>query len=161
MIEEYGLDPGLLTIELTESVLMGDYESVVRQMNMLRQCGVHIAMDDFGTGYSSLGYLHRLPVDVLKIDRSFIDKLAEPEGTRHIVEAVISMAQRLGLTAVAEGVETEAQHVILEQAGCHQYQGFLFARPLERVDMERCLRASRNHRFANPTLDQDDEAAIA
>ncbi|MDR3738922.1 MAG: EAL domain-containing protein [Terracidiphilus sp.] len=161
VIEEYGIDPELITIELTESVLMGDYPSVVRQMKMLRQCGVHIAMDDFGTAYSSLSYLHLLPVDVLKIDRTFIEKLTEPEGTRPIVEAVISMAQKLGLTAVAEGVETEEQHAILEAAGCHQYQGFLFARPLERVDTDRCLRASRIHRFANPALDIDEEEAIA
>lgn len=160
-LEEYGLDPSLITIELTESVVMADSASVIRQMNLLRQCGVHIAMDDFGTGYSSLSYLHRLPVDILKIDRSFIDKLVEPEGTRHIVEAVISLAQRLGLTAVAEGVETEEQHAILEAAGCHQYQGFLFARPLELVDAERCLRASRLHTFANPSLGTDDESAIA
>ena len=83
---------------------MEDYTAVVRQMNLLRQCGVHIAMDDFGTGYSSLSYIHRIPVDVLKIDRSFIEKLSEPEGTRPIVEAVIAMAKHLGLHVVAEGV---------------------------------------------------------
>jgi len=162
ILESYGIDPHLLTIELTESVVLEDFTAVLRQMNLLRQCGIHIAMDDFGTGYSSLSYLHRIPVDVLKIDRSFIEKLAEADGTRPIVEAVLSLAQRLGLTVVAEGVETAEQHEILKNAGCHEYQGFLFARPMPSADAEKCLAASRTVRFANP-LQQGDfgEAAIA
>ena len=111
-------------------------------MNLLRQCGVHIAMDDFGTGYSSLSYIHRIPVDVLKIDRSFIERLTEPEGTRPIVEAVIAMAKHLGLHVVAEGVETTEQHGILQKAGCERFQGYLFARPLPPEEAESCLRAS-------------------
>jgi len=161
VLEEFRLDPRLLTIELTESVVMDDDATARRQMNLLRQCGIHIAMDDFGTGYSSLSYLHRIPVDVLKIDRSFIDQLEAPEGTRPIVEAVISLAQRLSLTVVAEGVETEAQHAILDKAGCHEYQGYLFARPMNAADAGRCLRASRVHRFAKASDDVDGAAAIA
>ena len=156
-----GMDPGLLTLELTESVVMEDYTAVVRQVNLLRQCGIHIAMDDFGTGYSSLSYLNRIPVDVLKIDRSFIEKLTEPEGTRPVVEAVISLAQRLGLTTVAEGVETKEQQVILRRAGCHEFQGFLFARPLTSTDAEKCLQASRIHRFAQPSQALENGEAVA
>ncbi len=144
------LAPEHLILELTESVVMEDYENVVRQMNLLKQCGVRIAMDDFGTGYSSLSYIHRIPIDVLKIDRSFIEKLADPEGTRPIVEAVISMARHLGLQVVAEGVETTEQQDILQQAGCHSFQGYLFARPLSPADAENCLTASITTPFANP-----------
>jgi diguanylate cyclase (GGDEF)-like protein len=148
---ECNLDPSHLILELTESVVMEDYSSVVTQMNLLRQCGVHIAMDDFGTGYSSLSYIHRIPVDVLKIDRSFVERLADPVGTRPIVEAVIGMAQRLGLHIIAEGVETEEQKRILHQAGCHAYQGFLFARPLAPEQAENCLKASLTVPFAKPS----------
>lgn len=147
---ECGLNPEHLILELTESVVMEDYAAVVRQMNLLRQCGVHIAMDDFGTGYSSLSYIHRIPVDVLKIDRSFVERIADPEGTRPIVEAVIAMAKHLGLHVVAEGVETHEQQNILRQAGCQGFQGFLFARPLPAEDAENCLKASRTIPFANP-----------
>ncbi|HVZ84237.1 MAG TPA: EAL domain-containing protein [Terracidiphilus sp.] len=161
VITEFNVPADRLVLELTESVVMGDYESVVRQMNMLRQCGVHIAMDDFGTGYSSLSYLHRIPVNILKIDRSFVDKLTDPDGTRPIVEAVISMGLRLGLKVVAEGVETEEQHRILEKAGCDGYQGFLFARPMPPEDAEKCIRASLDQPFANPLQKQPKETGRA
>ncbi len=149
---ECNLAPEHLILELTESVVMEDYDTVVRQMTLLKQCGVRIAMDDFGTGYSSLSYIHRIPIDVLKIDRSFIERLADPEGTRPIVEAVIAMARHLGLQVVAEGVETTEQQDILQQAGCHSYQGFLFARPLPAEEAEGCLAASRSTPFANPRM---------
>ena len=149
---ECSLDPSHLILELTESVVMEDYSSVVSQMNLLRQCGVHIAMDDFGTGYSSLSYIHRIPVDVLKIDRSFIERLTDPGGTRPIVEAVVGLSQRLGLHVVAEGVETQEQRRILQQAGCDRYQGYLFARPLPPEEAESCLKASLTVPFANPLL---------
>jgi diguanylate cyclase (GGDEF)-like protein len=152
IFSECGLAPENLILELTESVVMEDYASVVSQMNLLRQCGVHIAMDDFGTGYSSLSYIHRIPVDVLKIDRSFIERLAEPDGTRPIVEAVIAMARHLGLQVVAEGVETLEQQQILQQAGCQGFQGYLFARPLPPEEAESCLRASFTTPFAKPAV---------
>jgi diguanylate cyclase (GGDEF)-like protein len=129
ILDEYELTPESLLLELTETVLMSDYGAVVRQMNLLKEFGVRIAMDDFGIGYSSLSSIHKLPIDVLKIDRSFIERITDVDGTRPIVEAVISMASRLGLTVVAEGVETEVQKRILQEAGCHALQGFLLARP--------------------------------
>jgi EAL domain-containing protein (putative c-di-GMP-specific phosphodiesterase class I) len=149
---ECGLEPEHLILELTESVIMEDYASVVSQMNLLRQCGVHIALDDFGTGYSSLSYIHRIPVDMLKIDRSFVERLAVPDGTRPIVEAVIAMAKHLGLHVVAEGVETAEQQHILQQAGCQGFQGYLFERPLPPDEAESCLRASITTPFAKPTI---------
>jgi EAL domain-containing protein (putative c-di-GMP-specific phosphodiesterase class I) len=118
-------------------------------------------MDDFGTGYSSLSYIHRIPVDVLKIDRSFVERLEDPEGTRPIVEAVISMARHLGLNVVAEGVETKEQQNILQLAGCHGFQGFLFARPLPPDQAELCLKASRTIRFANATSQAGGDLAVA
>jgi len=150
IFSECNLSPEYLILELTESVVMEDYEAVVRQMTLLKQCGIRIAMDDFGTGYSSLSYIHRIPIDLLKIDRSFIERVADPEGTRPIVEAVIAMARHLGLQVVAEGVETAEQQKILQQAGCHSFQGFLFARPLAPEDAENCLTASMDTPFANP-----------
>lgn len=161
IFSDCNLAPEHLILELTESVVMEDYETVVRQMTLLKQCGVRIAMDDFGTGYSSLSYLHRIPIDVLKIDRSFIERLADPEGTRPIVEAVIAMARHLGLQVVAEGVETTEQQDILQQAGCHSYQGYLFARPLPPEEAENCLAASRNTPFANPQLFRLVSQAVA
>jgi diguanylate cyclase (GGDEF)-like protein len=149
---ECGLEPEHLILELTESVIMEDFASVVSQMNLLRQCGVHIALDDFGTGYSSLSYIHRIPVDMLKIDRSFVERLADPDGTRPIVEAVIAMAKHLGLHVVAEGVETVEQQHILQQAGCQGFQGYLFERPLPPDEAESCLRASITTPFAKPTI---------
>jgi len=141
-----------LILELTESVVMEDYRPVVDQMTLLREHGVHIAMDDFGTGYSSLSYIHQIPIDLLKIDRSFIERVADPEGTRPIVEAVIAMAKHLGLHVVAEGVETEEQQNILHQAGCQSFQGFLFAHPLPPDEAESCLRAGRSVRFPIPLV---------
>ena len=161
IITDCGVAPEHLVLELTESVVMEDDETVVRQMNLLRQCGVHIAMDDFGTGYSSLSYIHRIPVDVLKIDRSFVERLAEPEGTRPIVEAVISMARHLGMVVVAEGVETTEQQNILEKAGCNGFQGYLFARPLPPEDAENCLRACLTTPFANPAQQYGGGLAVA
>jgi diguanylate cyclase (GGDEF)-like protein len=161
LFSEFNISPGQLVLELTESVVMDDYDGVVRQMNLLRQCGVQIAMDDFGTGYSSLSYLHRIPVNILKIDRSFIEKIADPDGTRPIVEAVISMAQRLGLLVVAEGVETSEQHCILEKAGCHSYQGFLFARPQSPEEAEKSLNASRTSLFGSLALPRTEGRAVA
>jgi EAL domain-containing protein (putative c-di-GMP-specific phosphodiesterase class I) len=141
-----------LILELTESVVMEDYRPVVHQMTLLRKHGAHIAMDDFGTGYSSLSYIHQIPIDLLKIDRSFIERVADPEGTRPIVEAVIAMAKHLGLHVVAEGVETEEQQNILHQAGCQSFQGFLFAHPLPPDEAETCLRAGRSVRFPIPLV---------
>jgi diguanylate cyclase (GGDEF)-like protein len=130
ILEKTGLDPKLLELELTESVVMRDFEESSRQLRYLNQLGIRIAIDDFGTGYSSLSYLHQLPIDVLKIDRSFVEKILEVEGTRPIVEAVISMAHTLGLQVIAEGVETSKQAVFLEEINCQTMQGYFFSRAL-------------------------------
>lgn len=145
-----GVGAEFLTLELTESAVMDDYKAVVRQMNLLRALGVSLAIDDFGTGHSSLSYLHKLPIDVLKIDRSFVERLDTPESTRPIVEAVISMARHLDLMTVAEGVETGEQRRILLQAGCSVFQGYLFGRPMRAADAEGLLLAGAERLSALP-----------
>ena len=129
-LQETGLDPHSLMLEITEGVLMTDAEASIVTLKKLRDVGVQLAIDDFGTGYSSLGYLKRFPVDILKIDRSFVDGLGtDPEDTA-IVEAVITLARTLGLVATAEGVETAEQLANLRALDCELGQGYYFAKPL-------------------------------
>ena len=129
-LRETGLDPGLLELELTESMLMQDAERAVAVLTELKGLGVRLAIDDFGTGYSSMSYLKRFPVDVLKVDRSFVQGIEGDQGDSAIVRAVISMAHAMGLKVVGEGVETKAQLQQLRHLRCHHGQGYLFARPL-------------------------------
>ncbi len=129
-VRDSGLAPGCLTLEITESVLMGDHEAVALTMRQLRAHGAAISIDDFGTGFSSLGYLERLPVDELKVDRSFVAPLGRRGRSRAIVESVVDLAHAVGLTVVAEGVEDAEQGAVLTRMGCDIGQGFHFARPL-------------------------------
>ncbi|HLT62996.1 MAG TPA: EAL domain-containing protein, partial [Pseudohongiella sp.] len=130
-LRETGLDPRFLELEITESMLMDNIEQAITILTELKTLGVTIAIDDFGTGYSSLSYLTRLPVDKLKVDRSFVSNL--PESPRHtaIATAIIAMAQRLRLQVVAEGVETEPQASFLHSHQCSIVQGYLYGRPVE------------------------------
>ena len=129
IIEETGIEPASLCLEVTESVLIEDPESSIRMLTALKELGVKIAIDDFGTGYSSLEYLRRLPVDCVKVDRSFVRGLPENEEDVAIVNAVIELGHALKLSVTAEGVETTAQFDNLRAAGCDTAQGFLFFRP--------------------------------
>jgi diguanylate cyclase (GGDEF)-like protein len=130
ILSETGADPAFVELELTEGLVMNNVEDSSRQMKSLKLLGVQIAVDDFGTGYSSLSYLHRLPIDTLKIDRSFVEKIADPGGTRPIVETIMSLARSLGMRTVAEGVETQAQLEIIRELDCDFIQGFLFCHPV-------------------------------
>ena len=130
-LEDSGLPPRRLQLELTETVLMDDVDGHVAVMRDLKQLGVSLALDDFGKGYSSLGYLHRFPIDRIKIDRDFVRGLPDSRADRAIVSAVLSFAGALGMEVVAEGVETQ-QHVdALRELGCEYVQGFFFHRPVE------------------------------
>jgi len=151
ILTESGLDPSLLVLELTESIVMQDIEETTRQMTRLKKLGIRIAIDDFGTGYSSLSYLHCLPIDLLKIDRSFIENLNMPEGTRPIVEAVLSMAHALGYSVVAEGVETPDQLATLQKGKCNIIQGYLFSRPLKSSAVAPILLAGRLEKKSSAT----------
>ncbi len=125
-----GANPQRLELELTESQLVEDIDGVIAKMGALRAHGVHFALDDFGTGYSSLNYLRRLPLSKLKIDKSFVDNLADEANDAAIVRTVVALGASLKLAVIAEGVETEGQCAALAQAGCLQYQGYLFGRPV-------------------------------
>lgn len=131
-----GVEPERLKLEITESALVKDVESVILKMNNLKKLGINFSIDDFGTGYSSLSYLKRLPLDQLKIDQSFVRDLLEDSSDAVIVQTIIALGENLGLDVIAEGVETAEQHQFLMQHGCFNYQGYFFSRPLNAADFE-------------------------
>jgi diguanylate cyclase (GGDEF)-like protein len=135
IIENSSIDPQLMTLELTESMLLEDIENKIESMKRLKDLGLKLSIDDFGTGYSSLSYLRRLPLDELKIDRSFFVNLFEDTKGRSLLSSLIFLAHNLNLRTVAEGVETEAQLRFLQKERCDLYQGFLFKPPLESVEV--------------------------
>lgn len=130
------VDPGLVELEITESLLMRDVEGTIATLKMLREFGMKISVDDFGTGYSSLSYLKRFPISTLKIDRSFVQDLHKNNDDAAICAAILAMASKLGLSVVAEGVELEEQLEFLRRHGCEQIQGFLFSKPLPVAELE-------------------------
>ena len=134
-----GLPPERLELEITEMVLLGDNEATLGTLFQLRDLGVRVAMDDFGTGYSSLSYLQTFPFDKIKIDRSFVSDIAEGVGSLNIVRAVTAMAQGLGMTTTAEGVETTEQLEMVKAEGCTEMQGFLFSHPLPASEVAKLL----------------------
>lgn len=142
VLQRTGANPHKLKLELTESLLMGDEEDTIAKMTALGSIGVGFALDDFGTGYACLAYLRRLPLERLKIDRSFVvDVLNEPNDAA-IARTIVTLAQSLGLSVIAEGVETVEQRNFLERNGCHEYQGYLFGRPEPIAVFERLLAQS-------------------
>jgi EAL domain-containing protein (putative c-di-GMP-specific phosphodiesterase class I) len=138
-LEATGARPSLLKLELTESTLVGDINEVVRKMTELQTWGVGFALDDFGTGYSSLAYLKRLPLDTLKIDQSFVRDIFEDANDAAIARMVVVLGRSLGLTVIAEGVETLEQRYFLAQQGCQLYQGYLFGRPQPVVEFQQAV----------------------
>ena len=126
-----GLPPGLLTLELTESVLMQDAEAATRMLVDLKALGVRLAIDDFGTGYSSLNYLRRFPIDELKIDRSFVASLDDGPTQSAVVLSILRLSETLRLETVAEGIEEPQQLAVLRDLGADLGQGYFFARPLD------------------------------
>jgi diguanylate cyclase (GGDEF)-like protein/PAS domain S-box-containing protein len=138
-IAEWGVLPEEVGLEITETVVLGENRAYLERLVALRAAGIRVILDDFGTGYSSLSYLRRFPLDVLKLDRSFVTGLGSDPGATAIVSAVTQMAQTLKLVVVAEGVERPAQLRTLEALGCELAQGYLFARPMSCVKIERLL----------------------
>jgi len=140
-LASHGTDPRRLKLELTEGLLLEDTEATIAKMGELKRYGVGFALDDFGTGYSSLAYLKRLPFDQLKIDQSFVrDVLTDPNDAA-IARTIVALGASLGLSVVAEGVETEAQRAFLERHQCHSWQGYLLGRPMPVQDFEHTVRA--------------------
>lgn len=136
-LAQTGVNPKKIKLELTESMVLHNVADTIDKMKQLHSLGVDFSMDDFGTGYSSLAHLTELPIQQLKIDRSFVRHIATNFNDAVIVQTIIGMAQNLGMTVIAEGVETEAQRVCLEKFGCPTYQGYLFGRPLPLLEFEK------------------------
>src|SRR5690606_29114560 len=130
ILQARGIEPSSLELELTESILMRDIGDAMEMLDSLKRLGLSIAIDDFGTGYSSLNYLKQLPIDVLKIDRCFVDGLPQAEQDGQITRAIIAMSHSLSLSVIAEGVETQEQLDFLREHGCDEVQGFFLARPM-------------------------------
>jgi len=139
VLGETGLAPRYLELEVTESVAMHEVEATIAALQALKATGVRLAIDDFGTGYSSLAYLKRYPVDKLKVDQSFVRHMASEASDAAIVRAVIALGHALGLTVIAEGVESEAQLALLAEYGCEEMQGFLLSRPLPAAELTSLL----------------------
>ena len=148
-ISESGVDPGSLTLEITETALMHDVDAAARRLAQLKALGVRLAIDDFGTGYSSLAYLRQFPVDALKIDRSFISNLATSSDAAAIIHALVQLGKTLSIETLAEGIEDHDQLRELQREQCDQGQGFLFARPLDANAIEAFLAETRQ----SPSLD--------
>ena len=159
ILDETGLAPALLEVELTESVLMKHAESAATILQTLRQCGVRVAIDDFGTGYSSLSYLRKFRVDGLKIDQSFIRSITTHGGDAPIAIAVIAMARGLKLGVVAEGVETAEELAFLQAHGCDEAQGYYFSRPVPAEEFAKLLRTGIS-KFDHPVVDNVDATAV-
>jgi len=138
-IKDIGFDPKHLELEITEGELMQNFDDAIAKLKKLHKLGIHIAIDDFGTGHSSLAYLKRLPVDKLKIDRSFIEDLPDNEEDAAIVKAIIALAQTLGLDIIAEGVESREQKEFLIANGCDLIQGYYYGRPMPAAEMKKIL----------------------
>ena len=151
ILNRIDLPPDHLKLEITETALMEDVDDTVRLVQRMRDYGLQIVIDDFGTGYSSLSYLQRLPIDTLKVDRSFVSRIrSTPDGNRNIVEAIISLAHRLDMIVVAEGVETLEQYTILLDMSCQFGQGYLFSKPLTRAQVDELVEKMMRYARENP-----------
>jgi EAL domain-containing protein (putative c-di-GMP-specific phosphodiesterase class I) len=143
-LDTSGLHPNSLILEITESFMMQETESTIAKLHELKRLGIRLAIDDFGTGYSSLSYLQRFPIDILKIDKSFIDKIGNGEEGRAVARAIIMMGDSLHLKTIAEGIEHPEQIEALQNLGCEAGQGFHFAHPLAPDAMEHFLSKNRD-----------------
>jgi len=141
VLDRSNVNPALLKLELTESMLVNDVDDIIFKMNALKAKGVHLSLDDFGTGYSSLGYLKKLPLDQIKIDQIFVRDLLTDPNDAAIARTVMTLAQSLNLHVIAEGVETEGQRQFLAEIGCYSFQGYLLSPPLPIAGFEAVLRS--------------------
>ena len=148
-----GMSPVLLQLEVTESMMMRNVGRALKVLDAIQSRGIRLAIDDFGTGYSSMSLMKHFPIDTIKIDRSFIRDLPVDSEDQAIAQAIISMGKALGMTVVAEGVETPEQQAFLRSHACDEMQGFLFSKPLPARDMAYLLRAAPT--LASPPLQPD------
>ena len=159
-IRDSGIDPSTVVLEITESLMMTDADLAIKRLEEMKGLGVRLAMDDFGTGYSSLSYLSRFPVDILKMDRSFLE--AESDADSGLAAAVVALGETLDMQVVAEGIELTTQMTSLRQLGCELGQGYLFARPMGIESISNYLDDARGGssvlRLPPPARDAQDEA---
>lgn len=139
VINKYEVDPEDIELEVTESVFIGDFKDIIEKLSLFREYGIKISLDDFGTGYSSLSYLRSLPIDTLKIDKSFVDTIVNDENSRIIIETIIFLSKKLGYETIAEGVETENQYNYIRDIGCNCIQGYYFDKPMPAGDIDNLL----------------------
>ena len=139
VLNKYQVRPSEIELEITESILIDDFQAVTEKLKVLRGHGIRISLDDFGTGFSSLSYLKKFPIDTLKIDKSFINTVVSDSVTRVITESIVHMVKALGFESIAEGVEDEQQYKYLHAIGCDVIQGYLFSRPLPPEQFESLL----------------------
>jgi EAL domain-containing protein (putative c-di-GMP-specific phosphodiesterase class I) len=149
-LEESGLPPEMLTLEVEEEVLVDGAEELVARLSALRELGVRLAIDDFGTGYASLAYLRQLPVDIIKIDPSFVAGLGRDETLTLLTRTIARVGRDLGLTVVAEGIERPEQLELLREMGCPRGQGYLVSRPMDPGGIESLLRTNRHGEASIP-----------
>lgn len=149
LLQEHDLHPGSLELELTEGVMMEDADTAMAFLSRMDQLGIQLSIDDFGTGFSSLGYLKRLPIDKLKIDRSFVCDIETNDSDAAIVRSIVSLGHRLGLKVIAEGVETREQLDFLRLCGCDELQGYYLSPPLSAGDLQTYV-------LSDPRLGQTD-----
>ena len=147
-LEKYDVPPEYIELEITESMLMQEVERITKSLNILRALGMKVSIDDFGTGYSSLSYLKKLPVDTLKIDKSFIQELENCDD-RQLTNAIISMGKIMNLNIIAEGVETKEQLEVLKKIGCDEVQGYYFSKPKPIKEFEKWLKAYKPGKSKN------------
>ena len=140
IVEKYGVEPSEVELEITESILIDDFVEMTNKLAILKDYGFRISLDDFGTGYSSLSYLKGLPINTLKIDKSFIDTVISDSNTKIITEAIIYMVKKLGYETVAEGVETQEQYEYLKSIECDNIQGYFLGKPMPAKDVEELLK---------------------
>ena len=138
IIQSNNVDSSKLELEITENVLMDEPQVIIDALVKLKAQGISIALDDFGTGFSSLSYLQKLPLDRLKVDRSFVNDLAEPGGSI-IADTIINLGKQMNLKVIAEGIETNEQEVQLKALGCDEVQGFYYAKPMPADEFFMCL----------------------
>lgn len=169
ILDETGLSPDKLKLEITETALMEDVHETIPLIQRLKDLGVQIVIDDFGTGYSSMSYLQQLPIDTLKVDQSFISRIenSSDDENKNIVETIVSLALKLGLKVVAEGVETNKQHSVLSQMNCQMAQGYLFSRPLKKEKMDELIKkieqfskTKPDKRYSLKDLSQDSTKSL-
>jgi EAL domain-containing protein (putative c-di-GMP-specific phosphodiesterase class I) len=158
ILQVTGLPPENLRLELTETVTMRDEDRTTRILSELRNLGVRLCIDDFGTGYSSLSYLRRFPLDILKIDRSFVSDMLNNSESHEIVKTVLSLGSNLGMKVIAEGVETSAQAKQLQSLGCEFAQGYFFSKPIEAAALKQALVMSEANCY---TLSQESSWQLA